>query len=194
MDIEIRNLEKKYENKQVLERFSCQVPEGSSMIIMGPSGCGKTTLLRILMGLEKPDSGTVQGVPAKLSVVFQEDRLCEEMNAIDNIRLVLEAHIKEAEVIEQLSLVGLEGDSLKQPVNTFSGGMKRRVAVVRAMMAESELLILDEPCNGLDETTKQMVIQYIKKKRNGRTMLVVTHDREEASHFEGKILDMSRKG
>lgn len=193
MNIEVRNLKKAYGEKRVFEQFSCQIPEGSCMIIMGPSGCGKTTLLRLLMGFEKPDAGTIQGVPSKLSVVFQEDRLCEELSAVDNIRLVLDAHVKETEVMEQLGFVGIEGESLKQPVNTFSGGMKRRVAVVRAMLAESDLIILDEPCNGLDETTKQMVISYIKAKRGGRTMLVVTHNREEAGQFEGKILDMSRE-
>lgn len=190
MDITVKNLKKAYGDKQVLNSLSCDIKEGSSMIIMGPSGCGKTTFLRLLMGLERSDGGTVQGVPSKLSVVFQENRLCEELSAVDNIRLVLKTQIKAEQVEEQLSLVGITGEELKQPVHTFSGGMKRRVAVVRAIMADSEMLILDEPCSGLDDATKQMVIQYIKEKRGGRTMLLVTHDREEAGQFEGQLFEM----
>lgn len=189
MDIEVKNLKKTYGEKTIFDQFSCRIPKGSCMIIMGPSGCGKTTFLRLLLGLEQPDAGTIQGVPSRRSVVFQENRLCEGLSAVENVKLVLDAHGKEAEIVKQLNFVGIEGESLKQPVHTFSGGMKRRVAVVRAMAAEADFLVLDEPCNGLDESTRQTVIQYIKEKRQGRTMLVVTHDREEAAQFEGQILE-----
>jgi NitT/TauT family transport system ATP-binding protein len=193
MDIEIDNLTKEYEHTQALSRFSCQIPEGSRAVLMGPSGCGKTTLLRLMLGLEKPDSGTMTGVPSRCSVVFQENRLCEELSAVDNIRLVLPRHVTKDEVAEHLRLVGIEEESLQQPVSTFSGGMKRRVAVVRAMLAESELVLLDEPCNGLDDATKQLVVAYIKKMQGKRTMLLVTHDTEEAVWFDGHIWKMDKE-
>lgn len=192
MNIEIKNIVKRYGTNTVFDCFSMVIPEGDCVTIMGTSGCGKTTLLRMLMGFETPDSGMISGLSAACSVVFQENRLCEELSAVDNVKLVLPRQITRETVLEQLRLVGLDGEALSQPVRDYSGGMKRRVAVVRAMMAESDLILLDEPCNGLDEDTRQMVVQYIKTARAGRTMIVVTHDKKEAEMFGGTIRNMNQ--
>ena len=191
MDIGIQHISKAYGEHVVLADVSYQIPEGSIIGLMGPSGCGKTTLLRILMGLETADEGNLTGVPREISVVFQENRLCEEQNAIRNVKLVLDKRRTEEEVCENLKQVGTSDEDLHKPVSEFSGGMKRRVAVVRAMMAESRLVILDEPFSGLDEGTKQQVLRYVKETRNGRTMLIVTHDPEDVEVLGGIVWEYS---
>lgn len=200
MEIKIRQLVKGYGSRQVWNGLDLTVPLGGSVALMGPSGCGKTTLLRILMGLEPVDSGTVKGVPAARSAVFQEDRLCPEFSAVENIKIVMQTHNAlhrkkskepEGEIRRQLSNLGL-GDSLDKPVETLSGGMKRRVAIGRAYLAPSEIIFLDEPLQGLDEDTKGLVLAWMQSMRRGRTLLLVTHDRREAELLAEKIYDLSR--
>lgn len=196
MDITIKKLTKIYGEKVLFRDYSVTIPEGNILAIMGSSGLGKTTLLRLLAGLEEADAGEITGIPEKISMVFQENRLCEELSAMENIRLVLPKTVRKnkeqaaGQIRRHLLQVGLDADSLNQPISEYSGGMKRRVAVVRAIMAESELLLMDEPCNGLDADTRQKVIQYILEQRQGRTMVVVTHNEEEAEAYGGEILHM----
>ena len=131
MAIELQNVSKSFGEKQVLQNFSHVFPEGELTCVMGPSGCGKTTLLSLLLGLEQPDSGRVLGMEGRRkSAVFQEDRLCENAGAVSNLRLVNPTLTRE-EAEAMLRDLGL-GDSLRQPVRTLSGGMKRRVAILRA--------------------------------------------------------------
>ena len=191
MDIGIQHISKAYGEHVVLADVSYQIPEGSIIGLMGPSGCGKTTLLRILMGLETADEGDLTGVPREISVVFQENRLCEEQSAVRNVKLVLDKRRTEEEVRENLKQVGISDEDFHKPVSEFSGGMKRRVAVVRAMMAESRLVILDEPFSGLDEGTKQQVLRYVKETRKGRSMLIVTHDPEDVEVLGGIVWEYS---
>lgn len=177
-DIIIDNLCKSYEGRPVLENFSATLPAGSITGLMAPSGAGKTTLLRLLMGLEKPDAGKIIGLEdARLSVVFQEDRLCDNLSAVNNIRLVNPARSVQ-EVTHALDLVGLSG-AYWQPARELSGGMRRRVAILRALLAEYDLLLLDEPFKGLDAVTKAAVIADTRRRIAGRTTLFVTHDATE---------------
>ena len=187
MDIQVIDLTKKFGGNLVLDKLSATFSSHEVTCIMGPSGFGKTTLLNIMMGVVSSDSGTVTGVPLKKSAVFQEDRLCENFNAISNVRLVCEKNINDDLISEQLQDIGLK-DSMQKPVSKFSGGMRRRVAIVRAMLAESEILFLDEPFKGLDEETKRDTIEYLKKHRNGRTVIMVTHSLEEAKAFDAEIV------
>lgn len=168
MDIIINNLCKKYGDKQIFDHYSATIKEGIITSVMAPSGVGKTTLLRIMTGLEKADEGNLQGLEDKqISMVFQEDRLCDNLNAISNVRLVCSKDISVKQICEELEKVGLKG-SEKQPVRELSGGMKRRTALVRALMAAHNLLILDEPFKGLDEANKKMVMDYTKEKSQER--------------------------
>ncbi len=169
--------------------FNAVIPEGGTVCLMGPSGCGKTTLLNILMGLIKADSGTVEGVPRKKSAVFQEDRLCEDFTAPDNIRLATGKHVPDEEIIKHLKLLGLEG-SLGIPVREFSGGMKRRTAICRAVLAMGDVIFLDEAFKGLDAETKIKTVEYIKTYTANKTIIAVTHDEEEARLLNGKIIKM----
>ncbi len=182
MDITISHLWKNYGEKPVLSDFSALLPEGKTTCIMGPSGCGKTTLLHILLGLESADSGMIHGLPRRISAVFQENRLCEGFSAGRNATLAASRKIPQTELEAHFKEVGLF-HCLHQPVSQLSGGMKRRIAILRAVLAEGELLILDEPFQGLDETTKALVISYLKKHTKGRTVLLVTHSAEEAAQI-----------
>lgn len=147
---------------------------------MGRSGGGKTTLIKLLMGLEKPTEGSIEGLfGKKLSAVFQEDRLCENLSAAANIRLVCRNHVSDEELKSAFQRVCLN-EVWRKPVRELSGGMRRRVAILRALFAEYDFLILDEPLKGLDEETKQKTAVYILEKTQGKTVLVVTHDEEEA--------------
>ena len=178
--IEIRNLCKAYGGKPVLQNFSAVLEEGKITALMAPSGGGKTTLLRILMGLEAPDSGTVEGLEhRRISVVFQEDRLCEHLNPVANIRLV-NPNVSRQQALEALEAVGLS-DCTGQPASELSGGMRRRVAILRALLAEYDFLLLDEPFRGLDEKTKALVMADTRSRCRGRTVLLVTHDKSELS-------------
>ena len=103
---------------------------------MGKSGLGKTTLLRILMGLEKYDAGSIEGMEnKKISAVFQEDRLCENLSAVTNVAIVCEKNVTLQEIRKELENIGLSG-STEKPVKELSGGMKRRVAIIRSIMAD----------------------------------------------------------
>ena len=191
MDIAVKKISKSYGQEQVLKDFSCDFPEGKLTCIMGRSGGGKTTLIKLLMGLEKPTEGSIEGLfGQKLSAVFQEDRLCENLSAAANIRLVCRNHVSDEELKSAFQRVCLN-EVWRKPVRELSGGMRRRVAILRALFAEYDFLILDEPLKGLDEETKQKTAVYILEKTQGKTVLVVTHDEEEAKLLRAeKIVHM----
>ena len=176
--MELINISKSYNGERVLENVSLSVGRGDTLMLYAASGSGKTTLLRIIMGLEKPDSGELHGVPKRISAVFQEDRLPEEFTAVKCVKMTCGAD--KAEILRHLAEVGLSGLGSKR-VKELSGGMKRRVAIVRALMHSSDMLILDEPFNGMDAETKALVIEYIKRHRSGRTLIFVSHSSEDAA-------------
>ena len=172
------NICKAYDGKPVLHGLSATLPYGATTSVTAASGEGKTTLLRILMGLERADSGSIRGLDGlRVSAVFQEDRLCENLSAEANIRLVNDK-LSHGQALAALAAVGLR-DSARQPARALSGGMRRRVAILRALHAVYDILLLDEPFKGLDEETKAAVIAYTKAQCAGRTVLLVTHDASE---------------
>lgn len=177
--IKLQHICKAFDGKQVLDDVSAELPAGKVSCLMAPSGAGKTTLLRILLGLEVPDSGMITGLAQlKKSAVFQEDRLCSYLSPVANIRLVSPA-LKRQEVLSALEAVGLR-DCADQPCRELSGGMCRRVSLVRALMAEYDILFLDEPFKGLDQNTKNVVMEEVRRRCWNRTVLLVTHDPAEA--------------
>lgn len=192
MNINISNLTKKYGKKEIFKNFSLEIEAGKVTALMGKSGFGKTTLIRILMGLEKYDEGKITGLEnQKISTVFQEDRLCENLSAITNISIVCEKETSIREISAELEKIGLK-ESQNKPVKTLSGGMKRRVAIIRCIMAKSDIIIFDEPLKGLDEITKKNVINYLKEKIRGKTVIIVTHDIEEARQLDGTIVNLEK--
>ena len=180
MDIKVDHVSKAYGEQQILRDLCCVFPEGKTTCIRGRSGCGKTTLIRLLLGLDIPDKGKIEGISdRKISAVFQEDRLCENLSAASNIRKQYQTenwrrHIKEAYKAVALTEVW------QKPVRELSGGMRRRVSILRALLAESDCVIMDEPLRGLDEKTRAKTIDYILKKTEGKTLIFVTHEEKEA--------------
>lgn len=186
--IEIKNLSKSFDNKVVLNNFSAQINDGDIVCVMGQSGKGKTTLLNILMGFEKPDRGEITGLLNNdISVVFQEDRLCENLTAVKNIAII-NPKLEKEKIIHNLLETKLSLDSLNLPLTKLSGGMKRRVAIVRAVLANSNIVIMDEPFKGLDMETKTLCINYVLNNLNQRTAIIVTHIEEEAELLNAKII------
>ncbi len=171
------NICKKFGDNVIFKDFTREFAEGKTTAILGRSGVGKTTLLNILMGLTAPDSGEVirEGRP---SALFQEDRLCENLTASANIRLVTGKRLSKAQIASELAAAGLP-ECENKPARELSGGMKRRVAMLRALLAEYDILFADEPFKGLDEDTKRSVMKYFKEKTIGKTVIFITHDNEE---------------
>lgn len=197
--IRIRGLNKTFPDrkdgteKRIFTDLSLFFPFGKTTCLMGKSGCGKTTLLKLILGFEKPDSGSIEGVPEKISAVFQENRLAEDFSVLANVLLPFdrlspeETEALKRKAMDLLAKVGLEGEE-KRKVKLLSGGMQRRVAIVRALMPESDLLILDEPLKGLDEKNRNTCIDVLRS--SGKTILMVTHDPEEAKLLGADIVNL----
>lgn len=177
-DIVMHKLCKSFGEKAVLRDVCGILASGRITGLMAPSGAGKTTLLRILMGLEQLDDGYIEGLNGlRLSAVFQEDRLCDQLDSVSNLRLVTPS-LSRAEARKALETVGL-ADCIGQPTRELSGGQRRRVAILRGLLADYDLLILDEPFKGLDRETKQLVMEDTRRRCMGKTVLFVTHDPAE---------------
>lgn len=191
--IKLENICKSYDEKTVLDNIMAEFPDDSITCIMGESGAGKTTLVRIIAGLENADRGTVSGAGV-VSFDFQEDRLINDISAADNIMLVLDkndfgGHDKKTmrKIINENLAEVLKDYPSDKSTGTYSGGMKRRVCLVRAMMKKSDTVILDEPFSGMDEETKILAAEYIKKHRDGRIRIVVTHEKSDSGLLDGGI-------
>lgn len=205
MSIRLHNLDFNYKNQKVITNLSLEIADGEILCVMGESGCGKTTLLGLLTGRLKPENGKINGISGKrIGMVFQENRLLEEFSAESNILLgcdrgfypwdsVNSRHWKKAEkrklIDEHLKLVGLE-EASKEKVKNLSGGMKRRVAIVRAMMTDCDILVMDEPFQGLDTENRRKAIDYIRQYKGDRTLLLVTHEKEDVERLGGVLYQM----
>jgi len=190
LDIQLIGISKAFEQIQVFKNLNLTFTEGRIHCIMGASGIGKTTLLNLLMGLIKPDAGQIIGLEGiKIASVFQEDRLIEHWDAIQNVKLVCEKSITVEQIEEEFRKVRLD-DYKNKPVLYLSGGMRRRVAIIRAILAPSQLLILDEPFKGLDEELKNSVIRFLVEKTKGKTVIVVTHEKDEVEALGGNIVKL----
>lgn len=191
MDIVFKSICKAYGEKHVLTNLNCRFPEGRITCILGPSGVGKTTLLRLIAGLETPDFGELLGTSDKKnSAVFQENRLFENLTVEKNLMLTARPNFSRRDAQLLLQELGLEADAGK-PLKTLSGGMQRRVAVARALAADYDLLLLDEPLTGLDGETRRKVMEVIRRHSAGRTLIWVTHDPGDASLLDAQVLHLN---
>jgi len=205
VDVKVRGLQKSYRGQEVLKGVEFEVKPGEIFVIMGPSGGGKSVLLRHLIGLESPDAGEilVQGEPVccgqvmekyRLGMVFQSGALLNSLTVGENVGLYLTEHqLNTPEEIarivsEKLAVVGLKGTEDKMPAE-LSGGMKKRVALARALIMEPQLILYDEPTSELDPVSAQVIAQEIVKlnRRIGVTTLAVTHDRQLAVGIADRI-------
>ena len=163
------------------------------VVLWAPSGWGKTTLLRILMGLETPTAGRVEGV-GRVAAVFQEDRLCPQLNAVQNVTLVLPG--AELQYIPQIKSdfqqLGMDMATLCLPARKLSGGQKRRTALLRALWAPSDTLLLDEPFTGMDPATMEHAAALLNQRCAGKPVLLATHDRDAIRALGWPVVELEK--
>ena len=205
----IKNMSKSYGSLNVLKNVNLTMERDKTYCLMSPSGTGKTTLFRILMGLEKADEGEIVwsassgscfgsgsdrdvSRPLRISTVFQEDRLCPTFSPLENVMMVQKQPTCEPlkNEIRTAMCRLLPEECLNRPVSTLSGGMKRRTAILRALLTKSDMLLLDEPFTGLDEETKIDVIRFLQEYRNNRFLLISTHQKEDVELLKGILITL----
>ena len=184
--LKIENLTFAYDHKNIFKNLSLEIKNGEKIWLSGPSGVGKTTLVKLILGLLKPKSGKITN-NMKPSAVFQEDRLLPFYTIMQNIELVGGNKEVIKEILSSLSIA--ETENLYP--SSLSGGMKRRAAIARALSVEFDLLILDEPFNGIDENNLKLAIECIKKFTQNKTVILITHNPEEAELLGAKKIEIN---
>ena len=198
MILSLQNICKSFNGKEIFKDFNIQFTEGIITCILGPSGCGKTTLLNLIGGILHPDSGRCSGfTDRKISYIFQEPRLLPWKTVRGNIEFVLPDELASTERKEK-------ADELIRRVNLcefadyypgqLSGGMKQRVSIARAFASSSDIILMDEPLNGLDFSLKQNMLKWFSQiwQADRRTVIFVTHDIDEALAIGNEVYVFSQ--
>jgi phospholipid/cholesterol/gamma-HCH transport system ATP-binding protein len=208
--IVVKGLRKSFGEQQVLKGVDLSVAKSEILAVLGKSGTGKSVLLRLLIGLEKPDSGSIlingqevtnlamgplNEVRKKIGFLFQEAALYDSLTVAENVAFPLKRNtrLSDAERTEKvhqlLGSVGLDKDSEKMP-SDISGGMRKRAGLARALALDPEIMLFDEPTAGLDPVTSAEIGKLIQKLRDERhtTSVVVTHDMHAAHHFSDRLV------
>ncbi len=185
MKIQLNNLCKAYGDKVIFENYTRTINFDGILIIQGKSGLGKTTLMRLIAGLEKADKGEIIKSAEKISFMFQEDRLIPFVTVLKNLASVCD----EEKALKYLRLMGLESEKDNSPT-ALSGGMRRRVALARALCFDSELVILDEPFKGLDKKLKNEICKIIKEESKKRDFIIISHDSEDAEMLNAGMIEL----
>lgn len=202
----VKDLYKSYDNEDILKKISFDVKKGEFLSVLGPSGCGKTTLLRILIGLEHQDGGTIEkdgveisGLPSSergMGIIFQNYALFPNMTVLENVSYALKLKINkgEAEKIarETLDILGLTEHLNKKP-RQLSGGQQQRVAIARTLALNPDIILLDEAISALDVANREVMKKELKviQKRFNTTMIFITHEQEEAFYLADRVMIMS---
>ena len=185
----LHNISKRYGRNIIFDKFNYCFQKGQIHLIKGKSGTGKTTLLRMMLGLESFE-GSISGMEnAKLGVVFQENRLIDSLTIYDNVRLVASEKVDKNRLAKELEEVGLKVD-IFQKVSTLSGGMKRRVTIVRGLFEEADIYILDEPFKEIDRENDEKLRAYFEKKVSGKTTFITGHDSVTLTRYKTHVLDL----
>ena len=187
----VKDISQNFGELSVLKNISFQVEDNEILAVLGPSGCGKSTLLNIIAGLQKPKTGFVEGADDAISFVFQDDRLLPWRTVWQNISLVNEQENKE-EIKNLINYVGLKDFEQYKP-SQLSGGMKKRCGIARAFYYKSELLLMDEPFQGLDYSLRQEMLNMLLRVWNAhkQAVLFITHEIDEALIVANRILVLS---
>lgn len=192
--VELQDVAVRFDGRPVFEHVSVHIPPGVHAAVMGPSGVGKTTLLRLIAGLLKPDAGRVRVHTPRRAMLFQSPRLLPWLNALENVNTVLSDGSRTLpEAMQWLQRVGLGAAAGKYPAE-LSGGMQQRVALARALAYGGNLVLLDEPFQGLDETTRGEIMALCREVLREKTTILVTHDRAEAEALADVIYTLSPEG
>ncbi|WP_143314637.1 ABC transporter ATP-binding protein [Clostridium sp. HBUAS56017] len=199
MKIEIKNLCKSFGDRIVFDNFNISFTSESVNSIIGESGGGKSTLLNILSGLLKKDSGEIVGINEDdISYIFQEDRLVPWLNIKENMELFIYDYFSKDEGVKKINetfkLLHLENIQMKYP-EKLSGGMRQRVNIARALLKPSKLILMDEPFKSLDYKTKYSIMKELTQilKKEERMVIFVTHDVDEAIYMNGNIFVLGGK-
>ncbi|MGL5313374.1 MAG: ABC transporter ATP-binding protein [Peptostreptococcaceae bacterium] len=204
--LKLENINKKFDNKKILDNINLNIKEGEFVSLLGPSGCGKSTTLKIIAGLLEPDSGdivfdnnSVLDLPTEKRgavIVFQDYLLFPHLTVFDNIDFGLKMrkekkNIRKEKVNKLIELVKLEGYENKYP-EALSGGQKQRVAIARGLAIDPKILLLDEPFSNLDIKLRDDMREFVKEIQEELkiTTILVTHDKEEALMMSDKVAIM----
>lgn len=204
--LEVRNITKRFDDKTILNDINFDVKEGEFLSILGPSGCGKTTLLRILMGLETQDEGSIRIEGKDISklapsdrgmgIVFQNYALFPNMTVLENVEYALKINKKtratSQEIAEKtLNMIGMLDQKDKKP-HQLSGGQQQRVAIARTLATNPSIILLDEPISALDVDNREIMKKELKQiqKQFSATMIYITHEQEEAFFLSDRIMVM----
>ncbi len=181
-----------YAEKPIFFDVSLDLPKTGVTCLTGESGCGKTTLLRIICGLETPQSGEMTDLPHRPAVVFQENRLLPWKTALENVALPLGSRPDAASLAKRaLDAVGLSDEEQARLPKELSGGQQRRVALARALaLPDADILLLDEPFTGLDEDRVEAVAALLREAAKEKPVLVITHDSDDQKRLDATLLHL----
>jgi len=205
--LSVNGVTKSYEGKTVLKNVSFDLYEGEFLSVLGPSGCGKTTLLRILIGLERADSGEIikegqdissfKSIERGMGIVFQNYALFPNMTVLQNVEYALTLRKETKAMAREIAIrtieqVGLSDQMHKKP-SQLSGGQQQRVAIARTLATSPDIILLDEPISALDVANREIMKNELKaiQKKFKATMLFITHDQEEAFFLSDRIMIMN---
>ncbi len=194
-NIKAKNLYFSYGDQPVLQGVSIELTGDQPVVLLGGSGMGKTTLLRILAGLMKADAGEIEGIDknTRIAVMYQEDRLFPHLTAYKNLKLIRPGVTRE-EAAGLLAELSLEEAVLDQLPRELSGGMRRRIALARALLFEADVVLMDEPFQGLDVDTRRMALAAVKKWTKGRPLMLISHEPEDGPALGAKTLTIGELG
>lgn len=205
--LSVKKLYKNYGDEDVLKKISFDVKKGEFLSVLGPSGCGKTTLLRILIGLEKQDGGTIEkdGVEITnietnkrgMGIIFQNYALFPNMTVLENVEYALKLRKDKKNdsrniALETLDMIGMTEHLDKRPMQ-LSGGQQQRVAIARTLAVKPDIILLDEAISALDVTNREIMKRELKdiQRKSNSTMIFITHEQEEAFYLADRVMIMS---